>query len=278
MPQRFPFGQSVKPVKQTDRTPKQIFVLGVYASAVHARWLDPKGKTLVNALAVASEPYIFWRGDGVEEILAKIKVPSDVGKLVPAIKSFNGPSGVALDDHFLKPLGFDRDDAWLCDLVPNTLLNSSQKAALDRCYTEWVKKDVLKPVTLEEAKRPFPITDKRRNEILDELLESKATTLVTLGDEPIQFFLAPLCGKWPKLSKSVKNDSDYGLPQEAVLNGKKFEVINLVHPRQAAGLGTHSEKWRSLHKKWVAGLAKRNDQNHLHFQSQKEPPLKPSWR
>jgi len=225
MAQKFPFGQTVKPVKQTDRTPKKIFVLGVYASAVHARWLDPKGKTLVNALAVASEPYIFWRGDGVEEILAKIKVPSEVGKLVPAMKSLNGPSGIALDEHFLKPLGFNRDDAWLCDLVPNTLLNSSQKAALDRCYAKWVKKDVLKPVTLEEAKRPFPITDQRRKEILDELIESKATTLVTLGDEPIQLFLAQQCGKWPILSKSVKSESDYGVRREAILGGKKFVSV-----------------------------------------------------
>jgi len=222
MSQRFPFGQTVKPVKQTDRTPKKIFVLGVYASAVHARWLDPKGKTLVNALAVASEPYIFWRGDGVDKILAKIKVPPEVGKLVPAMKSLNGPSGIALDEHFLKPLGFDRDDAWLCDLVPNTLLNSSQKAALDRCYAKWVKKDVLPPVTLEEAKRPFKISDKRCKEILDELIESKATTIITLGDEPTLHFLAPLSGGWPILSKSVKSDSDYGVRRDAVLGDRKF--------------------------------------------------------
>lgn len=52
----FPFGQQVKKLIQEDRSPKSVFVLGVYASAVHARWIAPDGKTtVVTALAVASE-------------------------------------------------------------------------------------------------------------------------------------------------------------------------------------------------------------------------------
>ena len=34
----YPFGEELKPVIQQDRTPKMVFVLGVYASAVHAKW------------------------------------------------------------------------------------------------------------------------------------------------------------------------------------------------------------------------------------------------
>ena len=48
----FPFGQPLSIVKQEDRTPKEIFVLGVYASAVHARWIGIDGKVKINALAV----------------------------------------------------------------------------------------------------------------------------------------------------------------------------------------------------------------------------------
>jgi hypothetical protein len=33
----FPFGQPVLEIVQADRTPKCVFVLGVYASAVHAQ-------------------------------------------------------------------------------------------------------------------------------------------------------------------------------------------------------------------------------------------------
>lgn len=38
MPYYYPFGETVKRLVQKDRTHKKVFVLGVYASAVHARW------------------------------------------------------------------------------------------------------------------------------------------------------------------------------------------------------------------------------------------------
>ena len=42
----FPFGQPVQEVNQKDRNSKDVFVLGVYASAVHARWTDVNEKLL----------------------------------------------------------------------------------------------------------------------------------------------------------------------------------------------------------------------------------------
>ena len=62
----FPFGQKLTKVQQTETTPnKEVFVLGVYASAVHAKWIDNERKIKVQALAVASEPQIFWTGERV---------------------------------------------------------------------------------------------------------------------------------------------------------------------------------------------------------------------
>ena len=52
----YPFGEIVHPLVQQDRTPKKVFVLGVYASAVHARW-KIGSKTICPAMAVASEPF-----------------------------------------------------------------------------------------------------------------------------------------------------------------------------------------------------------------------------
>lgn len=83
-------------------------MLGVYASAVHARWIGPDGKNVVKALAVASEPCIFWRGDGAAQIIEQVAIPEKLGRLVSADTQFNGPSGKALDDLFLKPLGVSR--------------------------------------------------------------------------------------------------------------------------------------------------------------------------
>ena len=60
----FPFGQELHPLVEKNRRTVKVFVLGVYASAVHARW-KRDGRTICQALAVASEPEIFW--DGNEE-------------------------------------------------------------------------------------------------------------------------------------------------------------------------------------------------------------------
>lgn len=109
MDYQYPFGQVVHPLRQQDRTPKKVFVLGVYASAVHARW-KKDGKTICPALAVASEPRIFWDGniDEAKEIISKIQIPTEVGTLEPAGEHLNGPSAKVLDEHILGILGFSR--------------------------------------------------------------------------------------------------------------------------------------------------------------------------
>ena len=76
----YPFGEIVHPLIQQDRTPKKVFVLGVYASAVHARW-KIGSKTICPAMAVASEPRIFWDGNPEEaaEIISRIHLPEGLG-------------------------------------------------------------------------------------------------------------------------------------------------------------------------------------------------------
>jgi hypothetical protein len=130
----FPFGARLKAVEQADRTEKRVFVLGVYASAVHARWFGPDDRVRVRALAVASEPGIFWRGEGAAEIVSRVTIPEECGYLKAADENLNGPSGVVLDERFLKPLGVARGDAWLADLLPETRLNAGQCKAIERAY------------------------------------------------------------------------------------------------------------------------------------------------
>ena len=73
MKYQYPFGEYARPLVQEDRSPKKIFVLGVYASAVHARW-KRENNIICLALAVASEPRIFWDGnpDEAREIISGI--------------------------------------------------------------------------------------------------------------------------------------------------------------------------------------------------------------
>jgi uracil-DNA glycosylase len=242
----FPFGKQVKKVEQEDRTPKQVFVLGVYASAVHAQWVGKNSNHIIKALAVDSEPYIFWRGDGVEEIIDEIHIPTELGKLVPAHKQFNGPSGIALDELILKPMGLNRDKSWLCDLVPHSCMNPSQKEAIAREYLPLVDEYKLSVPTVPEV--PKRLTDEtRRKAILEEFIMSKADVLVLLGDKPIQWFLKFFDDQWKRLSDFEM----YGRLHEARVGSITVNVLPLAHPRQIAKLGRSSKKWFELHQIWL---------------------------
>lgn len=253
----FPFGQKLTKVQQTETTPnKEVFVLGVYASAVHAKWLDKDGKIIVQALAVASEPEIFWKGLDAKEQIEKIeKMPEDLGKLLPANKNLNGPSGVALDDLFLKPLGYSREQAWLCDLLPESRVNPNQQKAVNM-YNEFAVKYELPLSTIPQ----FRVDEIRENaehrhlEILNELEKSGAKTIILLGDLPIRWFLHFFDKRRSKLSQFGNSQDTYGLRHDIVINNKSYSVIPLCHPRNAARLGAFSKTWAELHDGLVKKL------------------------
>lgn len=250
---RFPFGESVKKVQQKVRTPKIVFVLGVYASAVHAKWLDTNGKQIVAALAVASEPEIFWKGEDAENIISKINtnIPKEVGRLVPANKNLNGPSGIALDEKFLSPLGYDRDSAWLCDLLPESRVNINQRKAIDEIYSPLIEKFNLPPASIDDFRKSELDSEQRRQEILQELEESEAQKIILLGDLPIEWFLNFHDPRFTKLSDFGNSQKDYGREHDIKINNKIYSVIPLCHPRQAGRLGSSSAKWGGLHDYWI---------------------------
>ena len=246
----YPFGDIVKRLVQQDRTPKQVFVLGVYASAVHARW--KRGNEIIcQALAVASEPRIFWDGNPEEakEIINKIHIPDELGTLEPAGSHLNGPSAKVLDEHILAPLGYTRKEAWLCDLLPETRLNASQVRVLKTKYDPKIKQYGLNHVTI--PKRPTVFCDLNRSkEILAELSESKANLLLLLGDIPIQQFLNRIAKvNYTSLQEYV-DIYGYGNPSKAIINGIDMNVLPIAHPRQIGALGAHSEKWFQCHWEW----------------------------
>ena len=241
----FPFGQELKNVVQTDTTPKKVFVLGVYASAVHAKLIDTNGRILIKALAVASEPCIFWKGDPEEakQIIAKINIPPKFGKLIPA-DSLNGPSGRSLDENYLTPLHLTRKDAWLCDLVPHSCRNPRQDSALKREYDII---DGLPKYSIPKVPKVLAIPE-RIKEILNELKKSQADTIILLGDQPIKYFLSQFTeNKYLKLS----DFKDYGKPITTIIDSKSYIVYAFAHPRQTSKLGYSNSKWYDLHQSWM---------------------------
>ena len=225
MDYQYPFGQVVHPLRQQDRTPKKIFVLGVYASAVHARW-KRDGKTVCTALAVAT-----------------------------AGSHINGPSAKVLDEHILGTLGYTRKDAWLCDLLPETRLNSGQVKVITERYNPLIEQYGLNKVTIPE--RPTVFCDaKRCKEILSELNESQASLLVLLGDIPIAQFLNSVADVPYKSLQEYVELYGYGKATAATIDGHAINVLPLAHPRQIGALGAHSEKWNRLHQEWENNLKK----------------------
>jgi len=248
----FPFGQKLQPVVQIDKNPKKVFILGVYASAVHARWIDNEGKQLVAALAVASEPEIFWTGHDAKEQIDKIHIPESAGKLVLPGKNLNGPSGRALNHLYLNPLGLHRNDTWLCDIIPETRLNPNQKNAIKRCYNPLRYKLDLPKVTIPEFYQSELNSEIRRQAIMEELYLSQSDTVILLGNLPIKWFLNYFSDKhFENLSSFGKTPETYGLEHEIKLYEKTFRVIPLCHPRQAQRLGASSATWYELHKQWI---------------------------
>jgi hypothetical protein len=248
---RFPFGQVVRTLTQVDRAPKELFVLGVYASAVHARWVDGTGIELAKALAVASEPHIFWRGEGAADIISQIALPAGVGRLVPADAIFNGPSGIALDECFLSPLRRTRNHAWLADLVPHSCVNPQQQVAIDRAYMPRMQEWSLPQPSVPLVPNPLA-TLTRQDEIVAELLESKARIVVLLGDEPIRCFSARWYPSARRLSDFGCDADSYGRLHEVTIAGAQVALLPLAHPRQVARLGRSSARWYDLHKHWIA--------------------------
>ncbi len=249
----YPFGETVRPLRQEDKSPKKVFVLGVYASAVHARW-KKDGKVICQALAVASEPRIFWDGNREEakRIIDAVHIPKELGTLEPASKQLNGPSAKVLDENILAPLGFTRADAWLCDCLPETRINPSQAKAIREKYDPLIEQYGLNEVTIPN--RPSSFCDQKRSEeITDELMQSQAGLLVLLGDIPIAQYLKKVADvPYASLGEYV-DLYGYGNPTETIIGGKSIKVLPLAHPRQIGALGAHSEKWNLAHKKWEKG-------------------------
>lgn len=248
---RFPFGAPLQILRQEPLKDARVFVLGVYASAVHARWLSPDGTTRVAALAVASEPCIFWRGEDQEKIIESISVPVEAGRLVVPGRGMNGPTGVALDDLYLDPLGLTRQNAWLCDLLPQSRMNPTQWRAVRDRYNPLVQEFNLPVASVPPVSNRFA-TATRVKEIVEEFLSSGADTLITLGDGPLKEFVAPLrlVGKTSIASFGIE-PAQYGQYHAFSLRGRSCHLLPLIHPRQAAKLGAHSPKLADAHAKWV---------------------------
>ena len=127
--------------------------------------------------------------------------------------------------------------------------------AIERAYSPLTKEYKLPEHTVPPVPSKLA-DDKRRMEIRNELLKSKANTLILLGDQPIKWFLNHYDKRWKKLS-DFGLEKHYGKLWPTQIDGKAISVLPLAHPRQIAKLGHSSTKWYNFHQEWLNNEAHR---------------------
>ena len=99
----YPSVRAADPVReQADRGPKRVFVLGVQARAVHARWCDWR-KADRQGCGGGLPPCVFWCGDGWKRFSRESHVPPQAGYREPPAGNLDGPSRKSIDEHSLRP-------------------------------------------------------------------------------------------------------------------------------------------------------------------------------
>lgn len=251
----FPFGVARlgTPPSTPVSGPAAAFVLGVYPSAVHARW-TVDGEAKGGALAVAPEPVSFWEGEGARDVVDRIArcLPESAGRIAPA-PGANGRSGKVLRRYYLEPLKLQRDRCWITDLDDGYYLPSErpnvdpakrmQRSALS-AYEEFrtKRRRALPAADLPDRPRPIRPSHARRSALEDEFHRSGATCVIALGAEPAEF----VTGRADALKRQ-----GYGTAVPITVWGKRVALLCLCHPRQAGGLGRHDVEWKAAHADWM---------------------------
>jgi hypothetical protein len=251
----FPFGRKVLKVSQADRTPKPVFILGVYGSAVYAQFKAVNSEIPIRYLPVDNEPGIFWNGDkeAVKKIISEINLPKAVGKLTPEISSVNGIMGKAFDKYYLHPLKLTRDQIWICNLIPYIVLNKNERKSVRKYNNIHHEFNLPKAEIPAKKERWNYLTKKRFREIIEEIFLSRAEFIITLGQQPLKWFLQEYNSGVEKLL----NVKDYGSFTKIQIESIKLNFIPLFHPRQLLKQKNIDSRVGLLHFDWIKTKSKK---------------------
>lgn len=228
-------------------------MLGVYPSALHVRWTAPSGYKGVRALAVAPEPWPFWDGDDQEERVAHwrdfVDWQDSWGQALSA-GHVNGSSGRLVRERVLAPLGLLFEQVWLTDALPFFHVHRgprTQGAAMSERYDPFVASHGLQGHGLPDRPSPAALValaiHGEAGRLRDELRESRARLLVTLGSEALAVAASLVAGELPQ---GLAPDSAYGTRHVVTFDDGLLEVLPLVHPGQKGAV------WVEAHERWVA--------------------------
>lgn len=249
----FPFGRPAleQPSRPARSRSADVFVLGVYPSALHVRWQSPSGQ-VVGALAVDDEPEVFWDGadqnDQVARWAQSVGWSPEWGTITPA---GNGTSGRSVVERVLTPLGTGPARTHFTDCVRTYFAKrgpGTQEARITQVYEPMARARGLPSASLPPRPDPAAMVrlalEKDRGFLAEELRRSDADTVVTLGQEAADVF-ASVVGH-PRVE--LRPIESYGQARTVRVGRGALSWFPLVHP------GQRMPHWRSTHDAWVQSL------------------------
>jgi hypothetical protein len=273
----FPFGQVSTPRPPRRPSPggvAEAFVLGVYPSAFHVRWRPPSWLSArvrsVSALAVDDEPTVFWDGSGAAAEFARwvaavgFEAGDDVGQWGEVRPFGNGTSGRSVVERVLEPLGVDPSATWFTDAVDRFFVKGRGPGGWGQASVhEWVYNPFavtvggrLLPASLPARPAPAELvrvaTADHAGRLRRELLEARAETVITLGEEARQVLLTIADSSVGESAAVLTRPrfqgpsfADYGEAGIVRIGDHTARWYALVHP------GQRSLPWRRLHDRWM---------------------------
>lgn len=248
----FPFGRPAteRPPRPPVCGPADLFVLGVYPSALHVCWRRPDGPVRVRALAVDDEPEVFWDGADAEVRVERWR--RAVGwhpSWGHVSSSMNGTSGQSIAKSVLAPLGVNADRVYFTDCVRRFFVKggtNSQAEAIKTDYAPFAAARGLPAASLPsrpaDALMVRTALDEDRGALAAQLHASGAGTVVTLGQVAADVFAA-LAGR-ERIGLRAEDES-YGTRGDFRLGAVSGTWMALKHP------GQRQKLWERRHELWA---------------------------
>lgn len=247
----FPFGRPVTPRPPSASSPRRVFVLGAYPSALHVEWTPPKPYRRIRALAVDDEPTPFWTGhDEATRVSAWCEAvgfrPS--WGTVRGVGSLNGSSGLWVEREVLRPLGVTHAETWITDCLDMYRASTGVAARLADTYEPFGRAHGLPRAVLPPHPDENDIVREARAGHVDrrrrELRAAAPELIVTLGNAALRVVLDLVEVEGAPARLSV---ASYATRFACRFEGRSVAWLPLAHPAAPA-------VYQDAHVRWRAGL------------------------
>lgn len=252
-PGTYPFGRPVQPCSPSASSPRCVFVLGAYPSALHVAWTPPAPYRRVQAIAVDNEPLPFWNGSDqearVETWKKSVGFKPEAQGSISVAGNLNGSSGDWVDKNVLDPLKVARADVWITDSLDTYRCSEGLASRIDDTYNPFATAVGLsQAVLLQHPSESDIIKEASRDHqprLRQEIETCNPDLIVTLGNAALAVIreLYPQTGGQDVLR--LDSSERYGAVVTLQVGQRKVDLLPLAHPAAP-------KAYQAAHKRWCA--------------------------